>query len=1248
MTKMTNAVLNGRRMQKIGMSGLMRTTRSVSAALMAVATIRVSFGADFHWTGNGGDCKWSNPGNWADSNGNPKDAAPSDGNTYSYNFANYNDGDVILMDVNVQTHLFAIGHDADSQERTLTWKSIDNKTFKLVKKDEQDPKILLNTKNTLILECDMSSDDAACDIIKERNGVLAFRLSKANAGRRKLSVCMNYQSDADIEDTVKFLAGGETPRIGVSLVGSTSRLINENDGTVLTYLLSDPAQEGSKRNGQVITDGKTLTLGVPDVGSASTNNLKVGIFAKNGTLALQNERILSTKTLPIGGCLDLRRSDYLLERDPLTAIRWTFDNANDITYDPVGSGGRMLTKGGVPASVLDDERGRVVEFKGECFMGPDADAGFAPLTPWPGAGNPFAVSFWVKPAANCSRIAKLIFWGVQEQEKAVALRFNDAASQKLMFSIWGDGRNYLADTQGIDPFDGKWHHVAVTYNGRKLIRAFLDGKRVLNVTANVTIPPNRNFYIGRMWGGWATDGNNPYYGRMDDVLVGAYWLSDEQVASLYAGNLSDIIRASDFIAESSGTLSLPQGSTSLRTLSGQGLLGGVEMRGENGNTLTVGADDATGTNKFAATIRGGETTLRKVGANYAQELNGRADAVKKIEVKEGVLSIRRPQTRKGMILKYSFDRADSLCADSSVSDLTMTATGAPAAVEDGVVGGAIHFDGASYLRSGAAHRPGNMPCGNHSYTVSLWIRPTAAACANQAPLMSWGGSSSHNLSYLRFQSANEMRFSNYDEDLSATGLDNLADGKWHHVVAVFDSEKGAKRFYLDGELKAKKDSGVELNVYRNRELFIGHGIVNDKSYEGDLDEFQLFDYAMTAQEVADEFARRPVAAVDEAILLPVPVARWTFDDESAPGKDSSGNGHDLTANGEVSLETQELSSGKAFRSSASGGYFTLPTVPASFPSGEGCSVTVVMRVLADTVQDQDGYSTILSWGDSGNLSYGGLIKIGTEKGNGMLRSYLVQDVTEIPSTSSSAVGAPRQRWATLAVMWTPNEKAAVYLDGELVVSHGQGRSMNLQARDFAIGAMADGSRHFRGLIDEVRVYDTSLSAGQMRVLAEQLANGGQVPKVLSRNPDVEVSENATLELDANEMLSSLSGAGTVKVGVNAMLNVMNLGDFSGRIAGDGSFAVPAGSTIRVRSFDELPFADVAGGIALGENVVVDIPRPPEVRQTLLVAGSGFVGAENLSSWIVRCNGRVKGTVRISRDGKSLIIVPNDGLSIIIR
>ena len=169
------------------------------------------------------------------------------------------------------------------------------------------------------------------------------------------------------------------------------------------------------------------------------------------------------------------------------------------------------------------------------------------------------------------------------------------------------------------------------------------------------------------------------------------------------------------------------------------------------------------------------------------------------------------------------------------------------------------------------------------------------------------------------------------------------------------------------------------------------------------------------------------------------------------------------------------------------------------------------------------------------------------------------------------MGTERSRWITMAFVCSPKIDEAgkscvkLYVDGEYVEQRDSG--VDVTAKEFSIGSNYVGTQNFYGLIDDVQIYDSALSSGQIRLIAEQLeaskgvAGDASAPaSTLLREPPVAVASGATLRVASAERFAALSGAGTVEVSSLASLTVGDIRGFSGSLTGHGTVTVEKGWT----------------------------------------------------------------------------------------
>jgi hypothetical protein len=91
-----------------------------------------------------------------------------------------------------------------------------------------------------------------------------------------------------------------------------------------------------------------------------------------------------------------------------------------------------------------------------------------------------------------------------------------------------------------------------------------------------------------------------------------------------------------------------------------------------------------------------------------------------------------------------------------------------------------------------------------------------------------------------------------------TGTTDIANGQWHHIVAVRDDAAGAILMYVDGVLENQK--AVATGAYANgfdstEDLTMGYMFFDaaDFFFEGSIDEVSLYDKALTLDEIKQHY-----------------------------------------------------------------------------------------------------------------------------------------------------------------------------------------------------------------------------------------------------------------------------------------------------------------------------------------------------------------------------------------------------------
>ncbi|MEQ9638877.1 MAG: LamG-like jellyroll fold domain-containing protein [Alphaproteobacteria bacterium] len=104
----------------------------------------------------------------------------------------------------------------------------------------------------------------------------------------------------------------------------------------------------------------------------------------------------------------------------------------------------------------------------------------------------------------------------------------------------------------------------------------------------------------------------------------------------------------------------------------------------------------------------------------------------------------------------------------------------------------------------------------------------------------------------------------------------IYDGDWHHVVLIRDSDNNLISLYVDGVLDlpggtpATDITTTDINANSMHDLFIGgsnHNGVVGEPFQGLIDDFRIYDMALTPEQVGELFANEVPEPATWAILV---------------------------------------------------------------------------------------------------------------------------------------------------------------------------------------------------------------------------------------------------------------------------------------------------------------------------------------------------------------------------------------------
>lgn len=622
----------------------------------------------------------------------------------------------------------------------------------------------------------------------------------------------------------------------------------------------------------------------------------------------------------------------------------------------------------------------------------------------------------------------------------------------------------------------------------------------------------------------------------------------------------------------------------LARISGDGVAGGIQMPDVADATLTLtGTGGVRETTTYNARLFGKDVVKR--GADYDLRLSGDNAYTGSTTVAEGTLSLWRPYCRPGLVACWTFDDPDDLGRDygPSGSHLTMSAfsTGVVTQRLDGVGGGGALGLGTTnaqnWVGCGRAEVTGRtrfhgFPCGNDPLSVTMWVKPKPgnSTTAYLFRLGNWGSDGGQFVLWQRGEEKMEWLIDNWITTDGPTSpvfnCPGLSDGGWHQIAATYQDQQ--IKIYYDGQLVRETTTTHKLAMGSSYTVSIGNndGQPNNTGgnhyYHGGVDDVCVWNRALSAEEIADEYTCRHVAVDDPAAKLPAPVCHWSFNDASNPGKDEMGHA-DLIANpNRAYTPATESFAGCFGRNLMSGSTMILPpeNFPTNFPQGN-VPFTVSIRFLPGTVAER---VDVLRWGGetdvtTGNADYFRLWYL-------LCPRRLHVTCGNIGPSNSRQAFSWSNNYTTRLGAWTHavvtvdplRSVMRIYRDGRLETTRYDLKGVDLAAGKFCLNANPASASTTGVRIDDVRIYDTAFSAEEVKTLTRSLETGTVGP-VLPASSAVTVAAGAYLKAEGEQhRVKSIAGSGGVKI-IGSLL-ADDWSGFTGTVDGFGSLVVKNGAT----------------------------------------------------------------------------------------
>lgn len=418
------------------------------------------------------------------------------------------------------------------------------------------------------------------------------------------------------------------------------------------------------------------------------------------------------------------------------------------------------------------------------------------------------------------------------------------------------------------------------------------------------------------------------------------------------------------------------------------------------------------------------------------------------------------------------DGSGSSATDSSTNGSTGTLNNME--VGDWTTGqmdGALDFDGSNEYIS--------IPDANHlditgTVTLSAWIRSdsypatgdydsiivkgNAGTPAINYGMETYGQSSTQYLTFFFHNGSSQI----------IRGSTGLTTGVWHHVAVVYNDAANDIRLYVNGAQESETvitGSPETTSIITNSvQTEIGSYNSDRHWFDGRIDEVRVYNRAFSGDEVVQLYRLTTPTGIDTGLK-----GYWSFNGADTTGTttyDRSGAGNNGTLTNGPTITTGKV--GQALTFDGSNDYVS---------TGSGVPTADIFTFTA-WVKWNSGTSTIIGPDTDAGIQF----RVMTSTG----RIELLHSNTL--SIGNSTVGVPAGIWTHVAVTNDASGNYRFYING--TDAGGSGTNLfNYANRPVLIGTRTTSTlESFNGSIDEVRIYNTALTAAQIQSIYRQEAS----------------------------------------------------------------------------------------------------------------------------------------------------------------
>ena len=300
-----------------------------------------------------------------------------------------------------------------------------------------------------------------------------------------------------------------------------------------------------------------------------------------------------------------------------------------------------------------------------------------------------------------------------------------------------------------------------------------------------------------------------------------------------------------------------------------------------------------------------------------------------------------------------------------------------------------------------------------------------------------------------------------------------------YFISLVGCPNGTIYLYINGKLSGRTSWAPPLLIDDLENMWLGIDIDYDSEktdgLDGYLDEMRIYNRSLGADEINSLYQMYiPYMATNNNGL----VAYWDFDEGSGDIlHDKSGNGNDGTINGATWVDGVK---GKALEFDGESDYVEVPDSPLLDLTGDFTLVAWVNEF--SHAQHQPYENHILSKHEPDVNSDGSWRFSIWENDVPCFVTYPpytdYQTRPHVSANTSLSINA----WHFVALTYSKDGKYAFYVDGKMTGAGEINFEIENTAKDLFIGSENGEKNYFDGIIDEVRIYNRSLGADEIKQL----------------------------------------------------------------------------------------------------------------------------------------------------------------------